>query len=847
MAINAYSSYASYLMNMGGIRGIQTNLSTLTQQLNSQKKSSDLTFYGSTGTRLVDLRAEIQKRQGFIDTIKTAQTDVKAYDKSFDSLESLTSQMIQAFSAPNSDPPTNQQHQIRFDGDIGDAGDVYKVTVDGTLFSYVTTGKEGSFDEIAGNLTAQINAYQPPVRGKATVAGSVITITGNQPGPLFNVTASNIDVAGGKTNSITAELTRPGKVSPIVTQVGNALSQVQALLNEQINNRYLYGGVNTNSLLPVVDLTRLPDPSGSKNQVTDATTQQLAPGTIVQTSRVTTDYLGNNQSTTFTVNGNPFTFNGPLTQQQLANQVAAAITALPVPGVSVQDIDANGFTIKSTTPGTAFSLSITSNDPTPSTVAVVQPNVPLGANQIDKLTLSGPVGVIGETYSVTITDPPNNTLPVTISYRTTGNEKDLNEIADKLTNLVNTHQPPFTVAISNTGNGTLQLSSATAFTSHAAVGEGSGVSTIQRTVEPVAQQEQVHFPGPFGDNGDVYTINFTAPAAGTFTVTTNSYDTEVTVAQKMADQINAANMGVTATIRNGQLSVTSNTPGTPFTMTSALTFDAPPNVTGAPTQTQTIANIPGGPLAQMDEVSLSGPLGRKGDVYELSVNGRTIRYTTNGSERDMDAIAIHLTALANAQTPPFPASAVAGPTGSGKLILTGATPGVALDTQIKVVNPNTVTDPVAPVYSNYQTPTDTGLAWQRSNITVADQTTLKYTYSANDPAMQKLILALRYAQSAVNDPDNYQAKMDVAKQLAQDSLTGIRALHSDNTVNDTVMSAAQLSHQTSINLFTNSTDQIEGVDPTEVAAKIQQAQVQLQMAFSAFASTSRLSLVNFLA
>lgn len=848
MSINAYSSYASYLSNLGGIQRTQSNLNTLLEQLNTEKKSTDLTFYGADSTRLLDLRADISKRQGYMQTIDGAQTDVKAYDAAFTSLEDLASQMMDAFTAPESDPPTLQQHQVTLKGDIGDAGDVYKVTVDGVVFSYVTTGLEGNLDEIAGNLTAQINAHQPPLQGTATSTGGVITITGKEPGPLYDVSATMTDVDGGKTNSISAVLTQQGKVSPIVAQVNNALTQVMALLNERVNDRYLFGGLNINNQMPVVDLSRLPDPTGSKNAISDATTQQLAPGTIVQEMRITADYLGTNQTETFTVNGTPLTFTGPLTQQQLASQLATAITGNPaLTGITVQDVDGQGLTIKSTTPGTGFSVSITGTDPTPSTAKTVQANVPLGANQVDKITLSGPVGVIGETYSVTIMDPPNNTAPVTISYRTTGDEKDLNEIAGKLVDQINAHKPPFTVSVTNTGNGTLQLSSATGFTSHSGVGESAQVATTQRTVVPVAQQEEVSFPGPFGEAGDQYSISFTAPVGGPFTVTTSTFDTEESVAQQMADQINAAGLGVSAVIRNGHLSVTSDTPGVPFTMTSALTVDGGTTTTTPPVQTQTVANIPPGPLSQVDEVSLSGPVGRKGDVYELTVNGRTIRYTTDGTEQDMDAIAIHLTALANSQTPPFPASAVAGPTGSGKLILTGTTPGVELKTEVKVANPMPVTSPAAPDYSTYQEPTDSSLAWQRGTITVADNTNLKYTYSANDPAMQKLIMALRYAQSAVGDPANYQSKMDVAKQLAQDSLTGVRALHSDNTVNDTVMSAASLAHQTSINLFSDSTEKIEGVDQNEVAAKIQAAQLQLQTSFAAFASTARLSLVNFIA
>jgi len=89
--------------------------------------------------------------------------------------------------------------------------------------------------------------------------------------------------------------------------------------------------------------------------------------------------------------------------------------------------------------------------------------------------------------------------------------------------------------------------------------------------------------------------------------------------------------------------------------------------------------------------------------------------------------------------------------------------------------------------------------------------------------------------------------MTQAQQLARDALTGIRSIHTDNTINDTVMTAATTAHQTSINLLTNSTDKIEGVDQNEVAAKIQQAQVQLQSAFGAFATTAKISLINFLA
>jgi len=364
-------------------------------------------------------------------------------------------------------------------------------------------------------------------------------------------------------------------------------------------------------------------------------------------------------------------------------------------------------------------------------------------------------------------------------------------------------------------------------------------------VVPVAQVEQVGFPSLNGENGDVYTINFTAPVGGPFTVTTSQYDTEADIAAKFVSQINAAGLGITAAVQNGKLSLTSNTPGTPFTYTAALTTDVgQPSL--APTTTTMVANIPAGVTPQTDQVQLSGVVGRTGDTYEVSVNGRTVRYTTNGTEPDMDTIAIALAAQINAAVPPMGVTASPGPTGTGSLTITANTGGVALNTTAAVTRPQVVVDPKPTDYSTHQAAGDSDLAWDQSSITIADQLTINYTFSANAPAIQKLIMSLRIAQSAVQDPDQYDAKVTQAQGLMKDALDGIRALHANNTVNDTLMSATTVAHQTQINVNKDSTGKIEGIDQNEVAAKIQSAQTQLQALFSAVGTTGRLSLVNFL-
>lgn len=847
MTVNAYSSYATYLGNVAGFKNLQSSLAELTQQLNSGKKSTSLVAYGVQGSRLLDLRAEIQRREGYLDAIKAATPDIKAYDTVFSNMETLASNMYSAFLSPLTDPPTAQQDKIVLDGNISDVGDIYKVTVDGKLFSYITSGVEGSLDDITGNLVDQIN-NEPGIRVVAKAVGTEITITSLDIGATYNVGVSVTNITGGEDNTAVTTQTKQGKVSPIVGQIDSALGQLQALLNEQVNDRFLFGGLTANDKLPVVDLNRLPDPSGSANAATTTTTQQLAAGTTVQQVRITTDYLGALQSETFTINAQNFTFNGPLTAQELADQLRTAINAsVPLTGVvTVSDVDANGLTVTAVTPGTAFSTTITGTDPTPSKVATVQPNVPIGASQVDLIQLSGPVGTINETFSVTIMDPPAHTLPVTISYKTTGDEQSLDDIVNSLVDKINAYQPPFGVTVTAPGNGQIQIASATAFEAHASVQDSATVKTTQRTVVPVAQEDEVSFPGPFGDSGDVYTVTFTAPVGGPFTVTTTALDDEKSIAQKFAGLINAAGIGVTAGIKGGKLVLESDTPGTPFTYTAVLTTDVG-QVSAAPTTATTVANIPAGPLPQIDTIGLSGPLGRKGDIYELTVNGRTIRYTTTGGERDMDAIAISLVALANAAVPAMPVTATAGATGSGTFTLTSTTAGVELETSLNVIQPAVVTNPVAPIYNEHQEPLDSANAWERGKITIADQLTLRSTFSANEPAFQKLQLALRYAQSAVNDLDNYQAKMDIARGLANDALTGIRALHADNTVNDAVISATMLSHQTSINLYTEGTDKIEAVDANEVAAKLDVAQTHLQAIFAVMGTTNQISLVNFLA
>lgn len=845
MTISAYSTYASYLGNVRQFQSLQQSLAELSQQLALQKKSTDLSAYGTDSSRLLDLRSSIGQRQSYLQSISSLRTEVKAYDQVFTRLQTIASNAFASFTSPLTDVPVKEQQTIRLDGDIGDAGDSYRVTISGRTFGYLTNAQEGSLDEITGNLALQIN--QAGIGVTAEARGREIILTARQAGITTTVSGSVANIAGGSQNSLTVVPLRAAKNAAITQQVEGALSEISSLLNERINDRFLFGGNNGDNLAPALDLTNLTHLINPEVTAQSPITQQLASGTIQQRYRISTDYLGTGQSETFTINATNFTFTGPQTAQQLALAAGNAIAAA-FPGViNVSDIDANGFTLTSAAPGTAFTASISGTDPTPSSLAVLQANVPIGATQTQQVNFSGDFGKIGQIFSISLTEPPANSIPALFTYETKGGES-ADTILNHLVSAINSHQPPYTLTASNGGNGRIDLSSSLSFTAHAAFGYAGNVQTEQRTIAPVAQEETIRFPGPFGDAGETYGVNFTVPVAASFTFTTNIYDTEATISEGLARAINAnTSLGVTASVKGGQLVIRANQPGTAFSATVAPLTDSNPVVQSLPpVQTQTIANIAPGPLPQIDKIHIGGPVGLAGVTYTLTVNGQNISYTSTGGETDSDAIAINLAALVNAASPPLPVTALPGSTGSGDLRLTALAPGTVLQTSISV-NPPLLADTGDPVlYNAYREGEGLSRSWTRAQGTIADHLTVEHGFTANETAIQRLVQALRYAKDAAQDPDHYTGLIETAKNLARDALSGLRALQSENSAHDALLDATTLSHQTVINLNTDASDKIETIDPAAVAAKLQSAQVQLQALFSVTASSGRISLINFL-
>lgn len=87
-----------------------------------------------------------------------------------------------------------QVSKVTFNGAVGDAGDVYSLTVEGRRFQYVTQGVAGtvpetSLDDIAENLVAQVKNANPPLPVTVEAQNGMITVTAKDVGQAVSVDA----------------------------------------------------------------------------------------------------------------------------------------------------------------------------------------------------------------------------------------------------------------------------------------------------------------------------------------------------------------------------------------------------------------------------------------------------------------------------------------------------------------------------------------------------------------------------------------------------------------------------------------------------------------------------------
>jgi len=131
---------------------------------------------------------------------------------------------------------------------------------------------------------------------------------------------------------------------------------------------------------------------------------------------------------------------------------------------------------------------------------------------------------------------------------------------------------------------------------------------------------------------------------------------------------------------------------------------------------------------------------------------------------------------------------------------------------------------------------------------VAIDTTQRLTYgiTSNEEGFQKLIMGLRWAYAATQDVDNYSSYMSTASDLITEGLSEIRGIHANVSGSNSTLEQTKDLHDNLINSITGQIDDIQKVDVTEVAVKINTFQAQLEASYAATARMSSLSLLKYL-
>ncbi|ALJ36798.1 hypothetical protein D9623_16830 [Azospirillum brasilense] len=480
-SITQVSSYAKYLGLVRNLTNGQNKVDTLSEQLTTGKKSTDLNAYGAETQKLLALRAELVQREAYVQNINTASPRVKATDTVLNSLEKLATDWQSSNLMPFQPGPATVTSAFNSNPDA------LKLTINGDKSTFtqnarytVTStpskdGVNGSFDVtvtdgLGGKTTRTINLKTvPPSDG----GGYNFKIDGGPGGgAVLNLSFDQLTAASSSTFNVSWP-----QANDMRDRVEGALRDIQQLLNEQFGDRYLFAGSRYGTE-PVGDLLAQP-----------------------QSTRVTLNGSMVNKDDYFevSIDGKPFGYQvqpgDPKTVTFVANTLNSLIQSAN-PKLPIIAAAANGvISLISEDPSRKFdvqarvqnSMSIDNSMTAPTTTQAATLPAPAGTGlkQIDSFALTGDGVDIGDTYEINVTvgdpddpfnrkyyadhpDEPEDLPPYqqyTVRYTVT--EKDFNngvtdvsKVADMLRAEFTKTSPVPPVTIDPAGNGsTIQLTS----------------------------------------------------------------------------------------------------------------------------------------------------------------------------------------------------------------------------------------------------------------------------------------------------------------------------------------------------------------------------------------------------
>jgi flagellin-like hook-associated protein FlgL len=156
--------------------------------------------------------------------------------------------------------------------------------------------------------------------------------------------------------------------------------------------------------------------------------------------------------------------------------------------------------------------------------------------------------------------------------------------------------------------------------------------------------------------------------------------------------------------------------------------------------------------------------------------------------------------------------------------------------------------PDLPFYdTDYLTKRKDGNAWNKASVTVEDNYSITYGVVSTDPAFQTLISAFRMARTAASNPGKYEEYVTQSRALMSQAKDQLRSVHAKLSSDAATLEEKKTFHQDSMATVTERIAGIEGINQTEVAARLSSSMNSLQAAYTVAGQTQKLSLLNYLA
>ncbi|HYC04907.1 MAG TPA: hypothetical protein VED40_16565 [Azospirillaceae bacterium] len=165
-----------------------------------------------------------------------------------------------------------------------------------------------------------------------------------------------------------------------------------------------------------------------------------------------------------------------------------------------------------------------------------------------------------------------------------------------------------------------------------------------------------------------------------------------------------------------------------------------------------------------------------------------------------------------------------------------------------VVFEDIVREPDLPYFdSQFLTLNQSSKAFDKATFLADESLPVEYGVTTTDPGIQKLVSGLRRARAAVENPAAYEKLMGAARELLVQAKTEIRQVQSRVVNADATVQTAHDRHKQIMADVTSQIGGIEGIDQAEVAARLRQLLTTQEANYTVAGRIAQLSLVNFLA